>query len=533
MKLLNKKIFGAIALFFIAGIFLFPLSAASKTKKLNETAKVEVAQEDSSDSEKADEKSDEKSESKNNKKAKKDKKNKKDKKTKTNKKEKKEIFRTRTLESVVGTVKYLLKGKVGSFQFYAMGKNGSQIPLLAGYDEFTSSFVSLKVGNREYRLTNNIGIIIGTKKIENGVQMLYIVPDVARVLLSFENVNVNRNLIDSEIIKATFTITNKGKRTDTFAFKEVFDTVLGEHSGPHFITSDEISINNERQYRRFDSLQWISSSNLKAGIQFLICGEGITTPEVVTLSNKDLLAMQKWVPQVIASRTFDSVLSYDNSAVCINWPEKWLSPEENYEISFYIAVSSNGLPLDGERFLDLLTKNKDKLKTLNGNFETLEDVHTESEIYTKASELYAASKYREAYKVVCDGWKSPENQTLRIFNLKKMIEEKLGLKSENVYVKPDVLEEKKEVPSETENAQNESAQNEKTLETKQEENAGSAGNLLNIPGLPPRPEKYNKGYIQALIDKIQELTDDGEGVNAETLQQLNEELDRAIKNLES
>ena len=41
---------------------------------------------------------------------------------------------------------------------------GNEIPVLAGYDEFTSSFLSLRVDKKEYHLSDNIGIIIGGRE---------------------------------------------------------------------------------------------------------------------------------------------------------------------------------------------------------------------------------------------------------------------------------------------------------------------------------------------------------------------------------
>lgn len=485
MKNVNKNLFAALAAFSLIGGFSAPANAASRSKKAKALA--EPVAESSAETESFGAVSDEPAV--------------------PAASDAEENFKSRTVENSVGGIKYLAKGAVGSFQLYALGDNGAQIPLLAGYDEFTSSFISLLAGKKEYKLTNNIGIVIGARKTEGGVQMVYVVPDVARVLLSFESVpkkNLAGRKIVSDLAKVSLAVTNRSSRTMKFSIKEVFDTVLGEQLGPHFSTAEEIAVNSERQYRKFDKVKWVSSANQKAGIQFIFSGYGAKTPEAVSLSNKDLLALQKWIPQVISSRTFDSVLSYNNSALCINWEGCVLEPEEQFEVSYYIAVSSDGRPLDGDKYVALLGKKS------SGADETLSP---ENDAYAQASELYAAQKYSEAYRVVSKAWKNPQNQTYQLSNLKDMIEEKLGF---NDY-KPS-FEYSEEPAADSEIPE------EKT--EKMEKNPASPN---------PAAEKkadYDSEYIQNLIDRIKNLQENSDSVDRNELLKLNYELDEAIKRLE-
>ena len=498
MKNMNKNLFAALAAFSLIGGFSVPVSAASKSKKakaLADSVSSVSALTFESGTENLD--ADAKSESSADSGAAKD-----------FDAAAEETFKSKTVENSVGKVKYLAKGAVGSFQLYALGENGSQIPLLAGYDEFTSSFISLLAGKKEYKLTNNIGIVIGARKTEKGIQMVYVVPDVARVLLSFENVPekiLSKKKISSDVIRVTLSVKNRSKRAMKFSVKEIFDTVLGEQLGPHFSTSEEIAINSERQYRRFDKVKWVSSSNSKAGIQFIFSGDGIKAPEAVSLSNKDLLALQKWIPQVISSRTFDSVLSYNNSALCINWEGSYLEPEEQFEVSYYIAVSTDGIPLDGNKYVESLGDS-----SVSGFSDETKEA---DDSYARASELYAAQRYNEAYRVVSEAWKNPENQTYQLSNLKKMIEEKLGFND----FRPSFDSENAGQKAETAKKNAKTTKTLKPASQIQEETQ----NLT-----------YDSEYIQNLIDKIKNLQENSENVDRNELLKLNYELDEAIKRLE-
>lgn len=410
-------------------------------------------------------------------------------------------FRAHTVEKTCGNVKYLVKGAVGSLQLYSLGKNGSQVPLFAGYDEFTSSFISVLAGKKEYKLTNNIGIVIGARPLAKGIQMVYVVPDVARVLLTMETVETDKKVIGSEIVKVSLSLTNKQKRSETFALKTVYDTVLGEQFGPHFSTSEEIAINSERQFRRFDKVNWVKSESQKAKMQFLFGGADITDPEIVSLSNKDVLALTRWVPQIVSSRTFDSVLSYNNSAVCMNWQGKVLAPEEKYDITYYIAIASDEEVLDGDKYIRLL---ENEIRKKNGLLTVEND-----EAYIQASALYAREKYREAYDVVCDAWVDEEKRTPQLASLKNMIEKKLGVTEEN---QPSVME-------------GLTAGEDSSLT-----DAASAPVEVQTPSASAK--NIDAAYVQKLLEKIQALEEDSENVDRKELLKLNEELDAVLNQLE-
>ncbi|MDE7382832.1 MAG: hypothetical protein K2M99_02965 [Treponemataceae bacterium] len=264
--------------------------------------------------------------------------------------DKKTAFSSKTIEVSDGKVKILMKGALGSFQLYALD-NEKSIPLLSGNDEFTSSFYALRVGKKDFKLTNNIGVLVGARKIENCVQMMYSIPKVACVLLTYECISSYPGE-QKDMLKITASVLNVGKKADTFSLKTVFDTCLGEQKGPHFSTADNKEINKEMQFQKFDSAKWIISGNDTASMQILLYGADITVPNVVSLANKDLLSMPTWIPNVYGAKNFDSVVSYNNSSVCINWADVMLSPEEEVSFVYYIAVATAGEIPQGEKFIE-------------------------------------------------------------------------------------------------------------------------------------------------------------------------------------
>lgn len=397
------------------------------------------------------------------------------------------VFQAKTIENLVGNIKLLLKGSVGSFQFYSVNKDSLLQPLLAGYDEFTSSFFSLRVGKKEYKLSNNIGIVIGARKSQDGAQLVYVVPGVARVFLRFECVKSSEEF-NENILKITAVVKNRSKRTEYFALKNVLDTFLGEQKGPHFSTAEDISINSEMQYRKFDKMKWIMSRNNKASMQILLYGADITPPEVVSLSNKDLLTLPSWIPSVVRSRTFDSVLSYNNSAVCINWETVRLAPNEEQSFSYYIAVSADDEIPCGEDFIYNLEK---KLKKAS-------PVENEKSL-----------KFVEPDKVLEKNIIEPKKVESVIQEEKK--DNNIAQENENTTQKPEYIEATQNISS-------------------QQEQSGEVPNVrfdVETIGV----EKLNYQYIQGLIERINTLEGSDENLDRNELLRLNSELDAILEKL--
>ncbi len=317
------------------------------------------------------------------------------------------VFTAEKNYKTVGNIKLAVKGTVGTFQFYAINESKQEIPLLVGYDESTSSFFSLKVNNRIFKLNDNTGIIIGSRKSDDGVQLVYVVPETARVFVKYDCLKSNEKS-EEDIIKVSAFVKNIGSKKENFALKNVLDTVLGEQSGPHFMTAENKSINTECQFRKFDEIKWISSGSSKACMQILLNGADITKPEVVTLSNKDVLSLNSWIPVEVKSRSFDSVLSYNNSAVCINWEGIDLEPNEEASFVYYIAVATDGNFPHGNIFLKKY--DEEHLSSKEDSSSNLKDLNSKQEQNVQNSVPNSKNESKQEDSSVA-GKKSVEQKT--------------------------------------------------------------------------------------------------------------------------
>lgn len=228
----------------------------------------------------------------------------------------------------------------GTFRVMSVNQAGVTNDLLDYYNEGASSFFAVKVGRAVYKLQR---MNVDGERIEDGGgKLAYFVSNKVSVDIDFLPVS-SRNNDFFDMLKVKATVKNIGKSGDTFAFKAVFDTTLGEASGNHFSTASNSQINYEAQYTNMYEQKYISSSNGTDTINFLLYGENVTMPSAVTLGVKDsILANGVWLPVVTSPRPFNSVVAYNNSAVSVNWADKYLEADESFSVEFYIAIGTDG-----------------------------------------------------------------------------------------------------------------------------------------------------------------------------------------------
>jgi hypothetical protein len=253
-----------------------------------------------------------------------------------------------------GKIRLILRGDLGTWQLYAVNKDGSPYPVFVDYDEFASTYFLLRTGKTEYKLNESSGIEAAAEKTATGGRLLYTIPKAAEVSTEFTFMKSAPDC-DDDMIQIKITVTNKKTRTETFAVKGVFDTVLGEKTGTHFSTAQTKSVNSEVQFRTMKKEKWILSQGGGYGVQFLLDGGDITPPSCVTLGNKDIISLPLWEPVASAARSFDNVMSYNNSAVAVNWEKFELKPAQSSTDVFYIAVSSDDETPAGAAYLASLT----------------------------------------------------------------------------------------------------------------------------------------------------------------------------------
>lgn len=249
-----------------------------------------------------------------------------------------------------GIIRLRTKSRLGSYTLSVIQGSGKTVPVLSTADEYTTNGFYLKIGRKIYSLCTDSIVKTSLSGIKDGVAIKYTIPNIAEVNVDFNYFPSKKNG-PVDMVKVIATVTNKGKRTDSFAFKAILDTILGEKTGNHFYTSEGVIIRNEVMYRTLQNQKYFVSKNESASMQMFFSGADCTEPDVLAFANKVSFSKDKWEPSMIIEKAFDTVFSYNDSAVCSVWKPVTIAPGEKSKVVYYLAFAVEGSVPTGDAFI--------------------------------------------------------------------------------------------------------------------------------------------------------------------------------------
>ncbi len=244
-----------------------------------------------------------------------------------------------TIERRMGDFVVQVSDDGGAFNMRYAPETSSPVNFFVSHDDFASTYFSVMMGDTVYKLRR--GSVSSISILEDG--------DSIGLRYSIRNrLNASIDFTFAEqysgeglgAVKVEVRLENISSKAQDVALKGVFDTLLGENSGIHFVTSRFPYVSSEESFTDMGELQWVRSSNGNESVQFLFDGNGISRPKLVALANKELVAGDGWLPVTKSGRTFNSVFSYNNSAVCALWETMSLTPATSGSITFYVTFAS-------------------------------------------------------------------------------------------------------------------------------------------------------------------------------------------------
>lgn len=320
--------------------------------------------------------------------------------------------RSRRIDKVFGSIRIRVLPGRGTFNIGAVNEREKTISILSNMNEYTSTYFSLRCGKKIYKLHDSADVKTKARLTDDKVQIIYSVNGTADVLVEFIPVESQYGE-GYDVLRIQTTVTNTGKKAAEFALKNVMDTVLGEADLYHFYTADNVPIKSEASFRTMANARYFNSKNKAAWCQFLLDGADVTPTDIVALGNYATVDSSTWEPDMSSYRTFDTVTSYNNSAVGILWPAKRLSKMQTMQSVYYIAFATDGNIPFGEEFINLKTaKMKNSAAAagiIAGTKKPIEtsEVVTETQEQEEVSEVISVSK--EPTKTVIDEEPSSKN----------------------------------------------------------------------------------------------------------------------------
>lgn len=250
----------------------------------------------------------------------------------------------------IGNIQIKIKSGVGSYTLAALNEDEKAIPVLSKANEYVTNAFYLKTSKKIYNLVTDSNVRSAARRTTDGALLMYEIPSQVQMTVKFACFASEKKK-DMDMIKVTATVKNIGNRSDEFVFKSVMDTVLGEAAAYHFYTWEDVPVKSETLYRTLQNQKWFVSKNANAQMQFFFSGADCTVPDLVALANYSTLERNSWEPDMLSYRVFDTLLSYNNSALCAIWKPMKLGPSESGKVVFYIALSGSAAPATGEKYV--------------------------------------------------------------------------------------------------------------------------------------------------------------------------------------
>ena len=403
----------------------------------------------------------------------------------------------RPVTNTVGNIKLTARPKQGTFSISVINSAEKAIPVISSANEYTTTSFYLRAGKKLVKLCDDSGVVSAAKKTAKGLRIRYTVEKVAVVIIDFECLSTKEGYAE-DTIKITSTIVSQSKKKNDFAVKLLLDTVLGETDRHHFYFSDGSAVKKEVSYYTMKDEKYFTSKNAKASMQIILSGADITDIQSVALANFTTLDTRKWEADMTTSRSFDTVLSYNNSAVGIYWPSVKLEPEKEASSVFYISLAADGDIPGGAAYIEALSAPAEQSE--------------ESEV---AGEAVEAGSETEAEKTA-----SKENES-QLQNIQAVKEEDIAKQKQN-------KESDKKEEQGAEQAKNEPKKEEGLVQEPKVQNVLAVEESAEAKHVEIANDKLSVDYIQKLLDKIDLLEAGDPEVNKAEINALNAELDAIL-----
>ena len=237
-----------------------------------------------------------------------------------------------------GKLRLVIEDYDGNFYLYRKNIRGNYVSLLDSKRYSLNSGFYILYDKSVQKLMRSGNLSVVSEETASGARLTFSSEEKFVCVIDFTFLASDGKETDSMRIDAT--VKNTSEEAKLIGLKGFFDTWLGENSGEHFSTALHGSIPSECYFTDTAREQWIQSSNDDVALRFLVAGDNITPIQTLALANKDVLSVPVWAPVFVPDRKFDSLQSYNNSAVSLAWTPQYLNPGEELSVCFYISTGA-------------------------------------------------------------------------------------------------------------------------------------------------------------------------------------------------
>lgn len=296
-----------------------------------------------------------------------------------------------------GKLRLVIEDYDGNFYLYRKNTQGNYISLLDSKRYSLNSGFYILYGKSVQKLMRSGNLSIFSEETASGARLTFSSEE--KFICTIDFTFLASDGKESDSIRVDTAVKNLSHESNLIGLKVFFDTLLGENSGTHFSTALHGSISSECYFNDMSREQWIQSANDNVSVRFLFAGDNITPVQTLALANKDVLSVPVWAPVFVPDRKFDSLQSYNNSALCASWEPKYLMQGEELNVCFYITTGAGRLlPADYKTLRAGVTgtgnvsdKNGDALSAFKSLPPPIDNIRDDTDAYIR----FLISRVRE------------------------------------------------------------------------------------------------------------------------------------------
>lgn len=235
----------------------------------------------------------------------------------------------------------------GAVLFYIV--NGKKIyPAVETNEYGQSNYFSIYVDAREYRLNKNERCSYHYDLDEDSLTEIFTVSDIAEVKLVYTISKMEKSDEQENCVLAKCSVKNLTGKKRAFALKSVYNLCLGENRKFHYSTPLNNAVLSEYVVFPSEDESWVISSDSQNAVEFVVYGDGITSPKKVAMANKNVIENSNLSTSFKPGNSFSSLMAYNNSSLALFWDAVELDPEASASYSYKINFSVSDFQNSGK-----------------------------------------------------------------------------------------------------------------------------------------------------------------------------------------
>ena len=244
------------------------------------------------------------------------------------------------------SLKLVVKDYDGNISLYTKNEKGNFVPLLdvKQFSQYPSFYISIDGNVYPVNTLNGFDISSSTNASGTEVTFTATLKNVVRLSVKYSFFATEKGFLP-DAIRVSPSVVSLSDTEIEVGLKAMFDTMLGENTNTHFTSSTKNTIVSEMMFTDFNTEKWIRSKNDDNFFTVIFPSTQKNILDRAIIAGKKILYTNIWDFSYTKGRSFNSLNSYNNSALCLLWNTVPVGQNSvnDYEFYLYTGIDDSNL----------------------------------------------------------------------------------------------------------------------------------------------------------------------------------------------